>query len=79
MKIVFHYLQDCEGNISQLKAIAPVSFLEDRNTDATWGDEMLYSCLRNYEIAENKKGFTFNLEYNSTMLKVLEYLGGDKK
>ncbi len=75
MKLLFNYYQDSDGNISQLQVVRPVTFWEDRSSGFTIGDEMLFSCLRKYEITEDKRGFTFNLEYDSTMLSVLEYLG----
>ena len=67
MNITFTYIQDSEGKISHLR-VKRDRFIPYK----TIGDEMALSCLKDYSINEDKKGFSFNMEYDSTMQKILE-------
>ena len=69
MKLKFSYIQDSEGKISNLTSIRPTEL-----SGGTYGDEILLSCLKGYGINQDNRGFTFNLQYDGVMQRVLEVL-----
>jgi hypothetical protein len=72
MTIKFQFIQDENGEIHNLHAIRP--FIGE----GTYGDQLINQCLKDYEIDEDKRGFSFKMEYDETMQKALGYLSWNK-